>query len=65
MAPARTAVPSYTLTPRRWAAESRPFRVEPPPLVLDTYLASCLARAWRLDDPAVMAVMAMVEYLCL
>ena len=28
-------VPSNTFTPRRWALESRPFRVEPPPLVLD------------------------------
>src|SRR5437588_11425790 len=35
MAPARTAVPSKVLTPRRWAVESRPLRVEPPPLVLD------------------------------
>src|SRR4051794_3748398 len=35
MAPAVTIVPSYTFTPRRWAWESRPLRVEPPPLVLD------------------------------
>src|SRR3954452_21305668 len=35
MAPASTWVPSKTVTPRRWAAESRPLRVEPPPLVLD------------------------------
>src|SRR3954462_3933855 len=35
MAPAVTIVPSYTFTPRRWALESRPLRVEPPPLVLD------------------------------
>src|SRR5580704_8600350 len=35
IAPAGTLVPSNTLTPRRWAFESRPLRVEPPPLVLD------------------------------
>src|SRR3954468_16903878 len=35
MAPGCTAVPSNTFTPRRLAAESRPLRVEPPPLVLD------------------------------
>src|SRR5437667_1655280 len=35
MAPAVTIVPSYTFTPSRWACESRPLRVEPPPLVLD------------------------------
>ena len=28
-------VPSNTFTPRRWALESRPLRVEPPPLVFD------------------------------
>jgi hypothetical protein len=33
--PAFTDVPSKTFTPSRWAAESRPFLVEPPPLVLD------------------------------
>jgi hypothetical protein len=36
MAPALTAVPSKTFTPSRWAAESLPLRVEPPPLVFDT-----------------------------
>ena len=35
MDPAETVVPSKTLTPRRCARESRPLRVEPPPLVLD------------------------------
>src|SRR5580700_1267830 len=35
MAPARTAVPSNTFTPRRCALESRPLRVDPPPLVFD------------------------------
>src|SRR3954470_18006249 len=35
IAPACTAVPSYTFTPRRLASESRPFLVEPPPLVFD------------------------------
>jgi hypothetical protein len=33
-------VPSYTLTPRRLAWESRPFLVEPAPLVLDMSSAS-------------------------
>ena len=37
--PAVTSVPSYTLTPRRWAFESRPFLVEPPPLVFDMALS--------------------------
>src|ERR1022692_4843503 len=51
--PAGTAVPSNTLTPRRWARESRPLRVEPPPLVLDISapysadLAAALARLRR------------------
>src|SRR5579863_417052 len=40
MAPAGTAVPSNTFTPRRWAAESRPLRVDPPPLVFDTASSS-------------------------
>ena len=30
-----TEVPSNSFTPRRWALESRPLRVEPPPFVLD------------------------------
>src|SRR3954467_500271 len=34
MAPAVTIVPSYTFTPRRWAWELRPLRVEPPTFVL-------------------------------
>src|SRR5215207_9846242 len=33
--PAVILVPSNSLTPRRWALESRPLRVEPPPLVFD------------------------------
>ena len=36
--PALMRVPSNTFTPRRWALESRPLRVEPPPLVLDMAL---------------------------
>src|SRR6516165_8080556 len=39
IAPAGMVVPSNTLTPSRWACESRPLRVEPPPLVLDMWLA--------------------------
>ena len=38
MAPAGTTWPSNSFTPRRWALESRPFRVEPPPLVFDMVL---------------------------
>src|SRR5436190_4794624 len=49
MAPAVTTVPSYTFTPRRWALESRPLRVEPPPLVLDI-------DAHDLDDVVLLAV---------
>src|SRR6185295_6614121 len=33
--PALTLVPPNAFTPRRWALESRPLRVEPPPLVFD------------------------------
>ena len=33
--PALTLLPSKTFTPRRCALESRPLRVEPPPLVFD------------------------------
>src|SRR5580658_7687515 len=36
--PALTDSPSEAFTPRRCALESRPFRVEPPPLVLDISL---------------------------
>src|ERR1700722_8586256 len=36
--PALTASPSEALTPRRCALESRPFLVEPPPLVVDISL---------------------------
>src|SRR3954454_21431602 len=35
MVPGCTTPPSYTFTPRRLETESRPFRVEPPPLVFD------------------------------
>ena len=48
-------VPSYTFTPRRWALESRPFRVEPPPLVFDM-CASALRDAGDLDGGVVLAV---------
>ena len=34
--PAWILLPPNTFTPRRWALESRPLRVEPPPLVFDT-----------------------------
>ena len=53
MAPACTIVPSNTLTPSRWAFESRPLRVEPPPLVLDI----CFSYAFAFDClPAEMPV---------
>jgi hypothetical protein len=39
MLPVFTAVPSKVFTPKRWALESRPFLVEPPPLVLDIELS--------------------------
>src|SRR6056297_1053841 len=35
MVPAVISLPPNAFTPRRWALESRPLRVEPPPLVLD------------------------------
>ena len=39
IAPACTAPPSNTFTPRRLDSESRPFLVEPPPLVFDMSLS--------------------------
>src|SRR4051812_47425089 len=54
MAPARTWWPSKHFTPRRCAAESRPFRVEPPPLVLDTSAPSRDPR--HLDGGVVLAM---------
>src|SRR5579862_8839941 len=57
--PAVTVVPSKTLTPRRWAFESRPFRVEPPPLVLDislSLLVPAAADAGDLDGRVALAV---------
>src|SRR3954453_4370704 len=60
IAPARTAVPSNTFTPRRLDWESRPFLVEPPPLVLDIVCAPGLwlapADAGDLDGGVVLAV---------
>src|SRR5215213_8396509 len=50
MVPARTAWPSNTFTPRRWALESRPLRVEPPPLVFDIW-RSCSAPVAAGGDP--------------
>src|ERR1700749_4552510 len=38
--PAVTAVPSKHFTPRRCALESRPLRVDPPPLVFDMVSSS-------------------------
>src|SRR5437870_7267268 len=55
--PASMTVPSNTFTPRRWAAESRPFLVEPAPFVFDM---SALA----LRDPGdldAVVVLAMAE----
>src|SRR5690606_16303284 len=54
--PAVTAVPSKAFTPRRCAAESRPFRVEPPPLVLDIWSPLALRDAGDLDGAVVLAV---------
>src|SRR4051794_17023270 len=58
IAPGPTIVPSYTLTPRRCAAESRPLRVEPPPLVFDIELPLLPAGgdAGDLDGVVVLAV---------
>src|SRR6266487_961803 len=42
MLPARTGVPAYTLTPRRWAFEPRPFRVEPAPFLCAIACSSAL-----------------------
>src|SRR5262245_60683766 len=48
--PAVIFVPSNSLTPRRWAFESRPLRVEPPPLVFDIAGSSALRDRDDLDD---------------
>src|SRR4051794_26051990 len=42
MLPARTGVPAYTFTPRRWALEPRPLRVEPAPFLCAMALSSGL-----------------------
>src|SRR6478609_3039099 len=52
--PAWIFVPPNTFTPRRWALESRPLRVEPPPLVFD--MASALRDGGDLDDRVLLAV---------
>src|SRR3981189_914407 len=50
MVAACTEGPPKLVTPRRWAFESRPFRVEPPPLVLDMSSDSfCRRSAGRRD----------------
>src|SRR4051794_36551989 len=48
--PAVTLVPPNSFTPRRWAFESRPLRVEPPPLVFDIAGSSALRDRDDLDD---------------
>src|SRR4051794_26153749 len=52
--PAWIWVPPNTLTPRRCALESRPLRVDPPPLVFD--MASALRDGGDLDDGVPLAV---------
>src|SRR5918994_2015424 len=54
--PALIAVPSNTFTPRRLACESRPFLVEPAPLVLDMSVSPTLADAGDLDGGVPLAV---------
>src|SRR5579859_4475281 len=65
IAPARTWVPSKTFTPRRWAAESRPLRVEPPPLVLDISSVLAPADAGDLDGRVLLAVAPGLPAACL
>src|SRR5690349_19994452 len=48
--PAVIFVPSNSFTPRRCAFESRPLRVEPPPLVFDIAGSSALRDRDDLDD---------------
>ena len=55
-----TAPPSNTFTPSRWPALSRPLRVLPPPLVLDTSQASLVIAVTSMtctagDDPRTVA----------
>src|ERR687898_20270 len=54
--PALMAVPSKTFTPRRLDCESRPFLVEPAPLVLDMSVSPTLADAGDLDGGVPLAV---------
>src|SRR4051794_24427220 len=56
MAPAVTVWPSNPFTPRRLASLSRPFRVEPPPLVFDIGCSAPLRDAGDLDRRVVLAV---------
>src|SRR4051794_20385573 len=56
MAPAFTRVPSNTFTPSRWALESRPLRVDPPPLVFDIGGSSALGDRGDLDGRVLLPV---------
>src|ERR1019366_8441496 len=54
--PAVTAVPSNAFTPRRWAFESLPLRVDPPPLVFDISLLALGRDARDLDGRVLLAM---------
>src|ERR687898_3186976 len=62
--PAEILVPSNSFTPRRWAFESRPLRVEPPPLVFDIAGSSALRDRDDLDE-GVLLTMAVTTALVL
>src|SRR5215210_5130489 len=64
MVPAWILVPSNTFTPRRCAFESRPLRVDPPPLVFDIAGSSALRDRDDLDD-GVLLTMAVTTALVL
>src|ERR1700733_11388728 len=53
--PAVTVLPPKAFTPRRWALESRPLRVDPPPLVFDMS-GSALRDGGDLDDVVLLAM---------
>ncbi len=59
MEPAVTAAPSKRFTPRRCAFESRPLRVDPPPLVLD--ISGSSAFGFSDCDSNYFAVMAVIS----
>ena len=56
MPPAGTACPPYTLTPRLWLTESRPFLVEPAPFLCAASIVRGIVGATRIEGRGAMAL---------